>query len=247
MNSPIRRGRFILAWFVAGIAVLPLSAALWFAAMMAFSGLIHGLNDAAPWLIVDDLLFAQALFWAINGFCMGCLQKAIVKRYLRVDLGSWQVFSTLGALLAGIIAYPCLEDGCFLTQFYDGVFTPGPYMHIEYPVIVAIYLTSLSLVQCLALHRIASGRWRWVAAHLGSLFLAVLVSMNALVKTGPAFDDAMHTLALYVLFVTLATGLVMLRMLAPPRRADKGRHDEWAYHPASPEPSSAREIIEPED
>lgn len=244
MNSPIRRGRFILAWFVAGIAVLPLSVAIWFGVVMAPSWLFYGRNNSSPSFIADELLLLLSIFWLANGFCIGLLQKVIVKRYLRVDLGRWQIFSVLGALLAGVIAYPCLEGGCFLFQFDDAGITPPIFMHIQSPVVVAIYLTVFSAVQCLALHRIAKGRWRWVAAHLGSLLLAVHVSMAAHVKTVPAFEDAMHTLALYVLFVTVGTGFVMLRMLSSPRGAPKDRHDEWAYQPAPVEtPSSAERSV----
>lgn len=240
MNSPIRRGRFILAWLVAGIAVLPLSVAIWFGVMMAPSWLFYGRNNSSPSFIADELLLLLSIFWLANGFCIGLLQKAIVKRYLRVDLGRWQIFSVLGALLAGVIAYPCLEGGCFLFQFDDAGITPPIFMHIQSPVVVAIYLTVFSAVQCLALNRIAGGPWRWVVAHLGSLLLAVLLSMNALNKTGAAFDEAMQSLALYVLIVATTTGFVMLRMLSSPRRTDRGSHDEWAYQPAPVEtPSSA--------
>lgn len=239
MNSPIRRGRFILAWFVTGIAVLPLSAALSFAALFAISGIIYSLNDFAPWFIVDDLLFALALVWLINGFCIGCLQKAVVKRYLRVDLGSWQVFSTLGALLAGVLVYPCLEDGCFLSQFYDTGFASPIYVHIESPVVVAIYLTVFSAVQCLALNRIAKACWRWVAAHFGSLLLALLASTTAVNESSAVFDVAMQFLALYTLVITLVTGFVMLRMFSSPRGASKDGYDEWSYQPAPPEPPTA--------
>ena len=234
MNSPIRRGRFILAWFVAGIAVLPLSVALMFLGLVAASPLVDAFDNSLNLYIADGLLLAFAIFWLANGFCIGCLQKAIVKRYLRIDLGSWQVFSVLGALLAGIIAYPCLEGGCMPSQLFDISFAPDLYTHIEYLVILVIYLTSLSVVQCLALHRIAKWRWRWVAAHLGSLILAELVSMYAQYLSDAVYYDAILSLALYVLVVTATTGFVMLRMLSAHIQSTTDEHDEWACQPAAP-------------
>ena len=247
MNSPIKRGRFILVWLVAGIAVLPLSAALTFVGLVAASPLLDAFDNALNFYIADDLLLALAIFWLVNGFCIGCLQKAVVKRYLRVDLGSWQMFSALGALLAGIIAYPCLEGDCLLSHFYEPVFGPLIYMNIESPVVVAIYLTVFSIVQCLALNQIAERGWRWVAAHLGSLLLAVHLSMYALEKSSAAFDDAMQSLALFVLVITLATGIVMLRLLSTQLNSATDARDEWANQPAASEPSTAQAVLSPVD
>lgn len=244
MNSPIRRGRFILAWLVAGIAVLPLSAAVTYIGLVAASPMFDFFDNSLHSHIADDLLLALAIFWLANGFCIGFLQKALVKRYLRVELGSWKVFSVLGALLAGIIAYPCLDGSCAPSQLYDFSFAPDLHMHIEFSVTVAIYLTVFSIVQCLALNRIVKWSWRWVAAHLGSLLLAVLVSMYAQNSSDAVYYDAILSLALCVLVITLATGIVMLRMLSSPRRAAQGSHDEWAYQPAPVEtPLSAERSV----
>jgi hypothetical protein len=244
MNDPNRRGRFLLAWFIAGIAVLPLSAALWFAAVLAFSVPMNRFNGVAPWFLADESLFAMALFWLINGFCIGNLQKAIVQRYLRVDLRSWSVFSVLGAMLAGIIAYPCLGGDCFLSQFYGLHIAPSIKGQIEFPTLVAIYLTVLSLVQYLALYRIAKWRWRWVAAHLGSLLLAVLLSMYALAEPSPAYDGAMQFLALLALIITPATGIMMLRLLSAHIPVAKVARDRSAYQPARAEsPLSAKRFV----
>lgn len=234
MNSPIKRGRFILAWLVAGIAVLPLSALLTFAGLVAANLLIDVFDNSLHSYLADDLLLALAIFWLANGFCIGFLQKAIVKRYLRVDLGSWKVFSVLGALLAGIITYPCLDGSCSPSPLYDFSFAPDLYMQIESTLVVAIYLTVFSIVQCLALNRIAKARWRWVAAHLGSLLLAVLLSMIAQEMSSSPFDGAMLSLALYVLVITLSTGMVMLRMLSTQVNSAKDAPDEWACQPAAP-------------
>ena len=244
MNSPIRRGRFLLAWLVAGIAVLPLSAVLTFVGLVAASLLIDVFDNSLHSYIADELLLALAIFSLANGFCIGFLQKAIMKRYLRVELGSWKVYSVLGALLAGVIAYPCLDGSCATSQLYDISFAPHLHTHIEISVIVAIYLTVFSVVQCLALKRIAKGRWRWVAAHLGSLLLAVLLSMLVQEKSSSAFDGAMLSLALYVLVISLATGMVMLRMLSTQVNSAKDAHDEWVYQPATAEtPLSAERSV----
>lgn len=240
MNSPIRRGRFLLAWLVAGIAVLPLSAALAIVAVSLSSELIPVLWSSSN---SYGTMLGLAIIWAINGFCIGFLQKAVVKRYLRVGLGSWKVFSVLGALLAGSIAYPCLESSCFPPQFYDDRISTEFNLTLESSRIVLLYLTVFSIAQCLALSRIVSRSWRWIAAHVGSVVIAALASIMVLDRAGAAFDDAIVALALYVLFVTSATGFVMLRMLSTPRRATKDSHDEWAYQPAPLESPSAEPSV----
>ncbi len=244
MSSPVKRGRFLLAWLVAGIAVLPLSAALAFIVVSISSEAIPVLWSSSN---NYGTMLGLAIIWTINGFCIGFLQKAIVKRYLRVGLGSWKVFSVLGALLAGSIAYPCLQGSCFPPQFYDDRIPTEFNLTLESSRIVLLYLTVFSIAQCLALSRIASGSWRWIAAHVGAVAIAAFVSLASLTLPGAAYYDAIIAMALHALIVTLVTGYTMLRLLSTPRRAAKGRHDEWAYHPAPSEPSSAQTIITPGD
>ena len=229
MNSRIKRGRFILAWLVAGIAVLPLSVTMAIIALSTFS-------EAMPVLWSSSSTFGTmlslAIAWLINGFCIGFLQKAVVKRYLRVDLGSWKVFSVLGALLAGTIAYPCMEGSCFPPQFYDDRIPTAFMLTLESSRIVLLYLTVFSTAQCLALSRIVPGSWRWVAAHVGSVVIAALASLAALTLPGAVYYDALVAMALYVLVVTLVTGLLMRRMLSSHITSVIDSHDEWAYEPA---------------
>lgn len=241
MNSPIRRGRFILAWLFAGIAVLPLSVALAFIAVSLSSELIPVLRSSSN---SYGTMLGLAILWAINGFCIGFLQKAVVKRYLNVGLGRWKAFSVLGALLAGFIVYPCLEGSCFPPQFYDNRIPAEFNLTLESSRIVLLYLTMFSIAQCLALSRIVSRSWRWIATHVGSVVIAALASLFLMTLPGAAYYDAMLVLALDVLFVTVGTGFVMLCMLSSPRGASKGRHDEWAYRPAPFEsPSSAERSV----
>lgn len=238
MNAQIRPGRFKLAWFAAGIAVLPLSVAL--------VALILNLTDsfriplASP-LAPEYWAPALAVIWLVNGLCIGFLQKAIVKRYLRVDLGRWTVYTSLGALLAGALAYPCFAGDCIPPQFYDYGFVSDLTFTVEISLVSLVYLTLLSAVQCLALNRLISGSWRWIAAHVGPLILVAAASVMDQMSPSSLVFDVGLTFALYVLAVTVSTGLVMQRLLASNRRANKEPIDQWAYQPVPIEPESAEE------
>ena len=238
MKAQVRPSRFKLAWFVAGIAVLPLSMAL--ATLPAM--IIDSLNlqfVTSP--AADRWMAYLAIFWLVNGCCIGFLQKAIVKRYLHIDLGRWMVYSALGALLAGSVAYPCLDGSCLPAQFYGYRVGRDLSMTVEISIIALLYLTVFSAVQCLALNRLVRGSWRWIAVHFGSLILAAIASAAAQILPGASYFNAMLSLGLYVLIVTTATGIVMQRMLTANRNAAQDSHDDWAYHPASIESESASE------
>lgn len=230
MKAQVRPGRFRLAWFVAGIAVVPLSVV----AIALFGMAIDALNlRIASSFFPDVWMPFLALFWVVNGCCIGILQKAIVKRYLRVDLGRWTVYTALGAMLAGLVAYPCLDGACLTAQYYE--LRPYSYVisTVEISIIVLVYLTVLSAAQCLALNHHANKTWQWVAAHVGSLSLAALALVAAQILLGAVYLDALLTMALFALSVTAVTGIVMQRLLTANRNSAKGVNEDWAYQPAT--------------
>lgn len=234
MHVQVQPGRFKLAWLAAGFAVVPLTVALTVVALFSAGAVISALQYAT---IADGLVLVLAVFWLLNGVCIGFLQKAIVKRYLRVDLGPWTAYSVLGALLAGIIAYPCLDGACLPNQFYDFSRSVDAAVSIETSMIVLIYLTVFSAAQSVGLQRRVRGSWRWIAAHLGSNVLAIMLAA-AVLLAAPALApvNIVLSLALSALFVTVATGIAMRRMLNLNRDATQAAHDEWAYQPAAIEP-----------
>lgn len=235
MNAPIRPGRFKLAWCIAGIAVLPLTVIFTIGVVLL---LLRVLGQFESPLAPYPWLPALAVFWLLNGICVGFLQKAIVKRYLRVNLDRWLVYSSLGALLAGALAYPCLDGACIPAQYYELRFDPDHAFALELSVVALVYLTVLTAAQCLALNRLVSGSWRWIAAHAGPLVVIASVTVADQMSPVPLLSDPGLKLALGVLAVTVASGIAMRRMLALSGRATKAAHEEWAYQPAAIESES---------
>ncbi|MCY4062876.1 MAG: hypothetical protein OXG53_10960 [Chloroflexi bacterium] len=238
MNAQIRTGRFKLAWFIAGIAVLPLSVVL--ATLIAYSIGMLNWGFASP-LASKYWSPAMAVYWLVNGFCIGFLQKAIVNHYLRVDLGRWTVYSSLGALLAGTIAYSCMSDSCLTTAFYDYGFSAELNGTIHISLLALLYLTVFSAVQWLALNRLVKGAWRWIAAHSVTIALAASVLVAGQLLPGATVFNRLSAIPLFILVITVATGLIMQRLLTSNRGATKEPIDEWAYQPAPIEPESAVE------
>ena len=233
MNSRVQPGRFKLVWFVAGIAVVPLSALLTFVFIIAAAALLNMLDDSWYMAQVDGVLASLAIFWLINGFGIGYLQKAIVKRYLDADLGCWTVYSTLGALLAGAVAYPCLDGACLPAWLYDFNLSTDVAVSIESSIVVLIYLTVFSASQGFGLQRRARGSLCWIAAHLAAQLLAMLALAGFLAAPGLAQFDATLTLGLSIVVVTAVTGLVMQRILATSHADAGAAHDDWAFQPAA--------------
>ena len=235
MNARVRPGRFKLAWLIAGIAVIPLSAALTILVLSASSALLNAIDRSWYAAFSNYDMMILAIFWLISGMLTGGLQKALVKRYLRVDLGRWIVYSAIGALLAGAVAFPCLDGACLPKQFHDSRLPVDAALSIEFSIVALIYLTVFSAAQRLGLRRRARGTWRWVAAHLGSQILVLLVLSALLVFPGLSRLNMVVSLAATVLSVTVATGIVLQRMLHSNHDATNAAHDEWAYAPAPAE------------
>jgi len=234
MYVQVQPGRFKLAWLAAGFAVVPLTVALTIAALLAAGAVISAFQYAT---MAEGLVLVLALFWLLNGACIGFLQKAIVKRFLSVDLGPWTAYSVLGALLAGIIAYPCLDGACLPDRFYEFPLSTDAVVSIEISTDVLIYLTVFSAAQSLGLQRRVLGSWRWIAAHLGANVLAIMSAL-ALMLAVPSLAhlNMLLSLGLIALFVTISTGIVMQRMLKSNIDATVLVHDEWAYQPVAIDP-----------
>lgn len=233
MKAQNRPGRFKLAWFVAGVVVVPLSALLTILVLAASGALLDAIDRSWYAALPNYDMLILAFFWLISGVLIGCLQKAIVKRYLRVELGRWTVYSALGALLAGAVAYPCLGGACLPAWFYDFNLSPDVAVSIEISIVALIYLTVISTAQCFGLPRRARGSIRWIAAHLGSQILVLFVLSALLAFPSAARLDMVVVLAASVLTVTLATGFAMQRMLQLNHDATQAAHDEWAYQPVA--------------
>ena len=236
MNDRVRPFRFLCVWFVAGIAVLPVAGVLWFAATVATQTAIVEILDRSRWYHSEDHFFLHiGNVLLITGFCIGALQKGIIRRYLDVEIRRLNLYTALGALLAGIVVFHLIELLNLLNRYgaYGGTccrqYNLSP--TIDYTLAMAAFACILSIVQTVTLRSYFRETWRWVAAHLGAIALA-----SAIVLAGRwAFPIPYHRSDIQVILAvstaSLFTGLVMFRLCRHHRHAEKAKPGELAAQP----------------
>ncbi len=233
MNDRVRPFRFLFVWFVAGIAVLPVAGVLSLTAIFAIQTAIVEILDSSRWYYSEDRFFLHiGNVLLITGFWIGALQKGIIRRYLDVEIRRLNLYTALGALLAGIVVFHLIEllrrNGAYGPCCRQYSLSPV----LAYALTMAAFAGILSIVQTMTLRRYFRGTWRWVAAHLGAIALA-----SAIVLTGRwgfpfPFDRSDIPVLLALSTASLLTGMVMLRLCRHHRRADKAKPGELAVQPA---------------
>ena len=232
MNTEISSVRFMLAWLVAGIVALPVAAVLSSIPMLSLLAAIRVIQDIAGFdrMRVDGpLLFAVGLLSA--GFCIGALQKCVIRRDLGLEIRRLSLYSALGSLLAGSVF--------FLYSDLTGPFACcGEYNLLsttKFALAIATYLGILSSVQTLALRPQFRRSRLWVLAHLGAIALASAIVFAGRLAFPTLFGIPIIHLLLAIPIVALLTGLVMRYLVLQQRRTDK---DKRGAGPAQPAPAS---------
>lgn len=124
MVAPRRPLRFIIAWFFAGIVLMPVTWASLILAAIVKGGLentlLSPLSEYDYYSNVDIIRLAfLCLTMLMTGAYIGAVQQTIVKRMLCIELHRWRVMTVLGSLLGGVlidqtIGTPGLIPGRFL-------------------------------------------------------------------------------------------------------------------------------------
>ena len=225
MRKEKRPRCFWTMWFVAGLVVLPLSAALTIPIILAMKSLASTF-DLLPFGVWREYL-VLAIAWLVVGFCIGFLQKAVVKRYLHLELPRWRVISVLAALMAGVLTWQLLADGFISSKLYSLGIDQKMRFHIDFSIIIVIYLGLFSLFQNLFLRRQGFGTWRWPAAHAGSQVIAAAVLLAVYGTLGQMYPNTFMSLAVHAPVTAAITGYVMLCLLKGNFRAGKTKRDDW--------------------
>ena len=229
MNTEIRSVRFMLAWFVAGITAVPTALALSVAAILSLQTVIEELQAASRLDYWGDYgLIGMAVCLLILGFCIGTLQKGVVRRHLALEIRRLGLYSAFGSLLAGFVVILFADSfgsiGC--CSKYDLLST------IRFGLAIATYLGILSLIQTLALRSYLRRKRLWVLAHLGAVALASAIVLAGRLAFPNPYDDFIPHLFLVVPIATLVTGLVMRYLVLQQRRTDKDKRGDGPAQPA---------------
>ena len=235
MNDRIRPFRFLFVWFIAGIAVWPAAAVLSVTAFVVFMSVWV---DGEYWWD-DNIYLIIGIALLITGFCIGTLQKWVVRKHLGVEIRRLSLSAALGALLAGIVFYHLVEllDLLELLNRYGAYggtccrqFNLSP--RIDYTLAMAAFAGILSTVQTVTLRRYFRETWRWVAAHLGAIALQFVIVLAGRLAFPTPYDSGDIQVLLAVPIASLLTGMVMLRFCRHHLRADKAKPGKRAVQPA---------------
>lgn len=228
MNAQIKPLRFMIAWFIAGLIVLPLAIVLSLTAIVAFQTALSALLDTSSWDFWEDygfLFMGTALL--ITGFCIGTLQKGLIRRHAGLEIRRLSLFTALGALLAGIVVshLPELVFSYYVPRKYDLIPT------FMFGLQLAVLGCVLPTAQTLALRRYFRATWLWIAAHLAATALACLIVLAGHIVFPAPYDGGGIQLYIAVPLLSFFTGIVILRFCRSYIRADKSKRGELAAQP----------------
>lgn len=223
MGTQSQPKRFLIVWFIAGVIVLPVALALSLTVIVSFQTAMSELADTSAWDYWEDyvfLFFGSALL--ITGFCIGTLQKAILRRHLRLEIRRLTLFTALGAALAGIIASH-LQDIMYHIEPYSCCYEYDLRYTLDFTLPLFAFLGIMSSVQALTFRRYFSTVWPWVAAHLGGVACACLIVIGGRIAFPTPYDSGLIQLVFAVLIISLGTGLLMLWLVRESRHLRKAK------------------------
>ncbi|MCY4464152.1 MAG: hypothetical protein OXE46_01305 [Chloroflexi bacterium] len=225
MNPTARPRLFALLWLLAGLCVVPLSAALLFAAAEVIRWAIEHSSGAPNYDYWDNnFALLLSLYGVISGCCVGILQQVIVARTWRRKLSGWWRASTLGGLLGGMAVWLLMEPFDYFHRLWSLNLTPSQYSALHFALPALVLVGCLAAAQASWLRRHASGAGLWLAAHALALLLPLAF---AFAQTGPAALSSSVTGTVWLLshfcFLTIFSGIVMYRAMTRSLRHDKAK------------------------
>ena len=230
MNPEIKSIRFMLAWLVAGITALPAAVVLTITAIASLQTAITELQDASRheqyWGHFGPVF--MAIGWLVLGFCIGTLQKGIIRRDMAVEIRRLGLYSVFGSLLAGFVVI-------LMSDSFASIDCCGKYSLLRtagFWLLSAAYLGILSSIQTLALRPYIRQTRLWVAAHLGAVALASAIQLAGQLAYPIPYDNVSIHLTLGVPIVALSTGLAMRYLVLRRWRTDKVKRSDARVQPA---------------
>ncbi len=215
---------------LAGLAVYPLAIVLAVPGAILLSvsddiALLAGLSVADPFLTMvysAVLVFVAA---ASIGLAIGLLQKNLVRRYFKVDLGRWRLVSMLGACVASVIIVYMIENedcliGLMRSPLGDRYNDYYGFMLSLIQVPMIQFTLVMSVIQAVWLFRHIRSSWLWLAANIlaGTLFFWLLAYGFGV----PSFLSWLVA----AIVQALIAGHAMQFLLTQRRRGGKAKRDD---------------------
>ncbi len=229
MKKKFNHKRFLLQWFLAGIAVFPLAYAIF---LLITIGLEAAITNFIP-LAIYHGWFEVPLFviisCSVTGFCIGILQKTIIRRQFGIDLRRWILFSVCGALLVGLITVLLIIYGLRQNTECCSIFNSSDWL--TYPLGMMILLGVFSAIQMSVLRNYVRDAWLWIAAHLASIPITWVILLAALIIwRDTSFAYELMWLQIVALpTIALVTGKVMWRLQIQNLHTGKLKRDQPTF------------------
>ncbi len=207
----IKENRFLLWWVIGSALVYPMAIVLG-GIMMVPVGMIANFfrptsyyYDAAygyDYALYNFLFGAAAVLvlGGVIGYCVGQIQRNLLRRYLFWTADHWRRYSVAGGVIGGALA-------AFIANLLP--VSAGDW---KFLVMMPVFVACLSLVQWLTLRQATRSAGLWIFANIigGVVFSGVLV-MNQPDYYSRSYSTTMFFLfGLAVLAQAIITGMMML-------------------------------------
>lgn len=203
---------FLIGWLVGGVLVYPITivllAALWGGLAVVFSsfyrsnfgsGAIGFLAAGAAFLITG----------AVTGFCVGMVQRWLLRRYLSWTADHWRRYSALGGAIGAAIAALVYGFAHELIRRRTGYsYSYSTQVDVAAMVIMPLFIGVVSVMQWMTLRHAVRHALLWVMANVvGGLIFSGMLWVNA-----PRMDPDIAWIAPFiaVLGQSFITGFTML-------------------------------------
>jgi hypothetical protein len=202
---------FLIGWLVGGVLVYPITivllAALWGGLAVVFgsfyrsdmgSGAVGFLTAGAAFLISG----------AVIGFCVGMVQRWLLRRYLSWTADHWRRYSALGGAIGACVAALVYGLAHELMRQRTGYSYNRGQADTAAMVIMPLFIGVVSVMQWMTLRHAVRHALLWVMANVvGGLIFSGMLWVN-----GPKMDPDLAWVAPFiaVLGQSFVTGSVML-------------------------------------
>lgn len=190
--------RFLWMWLVDSVGVWPvalIACALAWTPILVL-GVLFGRGESLPPLLEWATLLALLLVPGTTiGYCVGDLQRNLIRTQLHWHTGGWLRWSVFGGLFGGVLAV----GGAWLSA---GLFSE----RIQWMLLMPLFAFGLSLGQWWVLRRLTDESWMWVLGNVvGGIVFSGLLFMNQ-----PDPTDPYHSIwgLLLWLVAVLAQGVI---------------------------------------
>ncbi len=212
--------RFLWMWLIDSVGVWPAAliacALVWTPILLL--GVLFGRGESLPLLLeIVTLLALMTLPGMTIGYCVGDLQRNLIRTQLGWYTGGWLRWSVIGGLFGGMLAVA----GMWLSAH----FFPE---RVQWMLLMPLYAFGLSLGQWWVLRRLAHESWMWILGNgVAGVVFSGLFFMN---QPNPADPYASLWKLLLWLAAVLAqgaiTGIVLLWLYDRPTPQEDNAADE---------------------